>query len=151
MMEQVGKVVDIPQYGKVTIEIELKSACNHCSNDESCGTKAISKAFSKKTQRLNIHSTKKFKQGDLVKIGLPESIIIKSAALVYLFPLLGLFLGAFLAQSWHINVPVSNDTMAILSAFMVGIIFWFIGKQMAKKLEVRAIPIIISNLGTSIT
>lgn len=160
MMEQLGTVVDNSQHGFVTVAVEVKSACGHCSNGESCGTQAIAKAFSKKVQHLTIASNKKFALGENLKLGLPESVVLKSAALVYLLPLLGIFSGALLAQMLLSQFIGANahtgadffvtDIFVALASIFSGIGFWYFGKQKAKKLEIAATPIILSTLGSEI-
>jgi len=66
MMEEIARVVDY-QLGWVTVEVELKSACNHCASSENCGTTTIAKAFSVHTQRFSLPSEKPYHSGDLLK------------------------------------------------------------------------------------
>ena len=95
MMEEIARVVDYQQ-GWVTVEVELKSACNHCASSENCGTSTIAKAFSVHTQRFSLPSERPCHSGDLLKIGLPESVIIKAGCL-----------GVFIAVNWV--VFIGND------------------------------------------
>ncbi len=53
MMEQVAKVVGTDSDGWVKVQVELKSACNHCSSSESCGTSAVAKAFGSRLQEFS--------------------------------------------------------------------------------------------------
>lgn len=146
-MEQIATVVDNSQLGKVTVEVELKSACSHCSNEDSCGTKAISKAFPQKFQRLSLSSNKSYSIGDSVKLGIAESVLLKSAALIYLFPLIGLFIGAFVAQILGANLAFGSDLIMMLSSISSAVLFWLLAKKLAKKLETSAEPVILTKLG----
>lgn len=98
MMEEVARVISCDNQGWLTVEVTLKSACKACNNSESCGTSAVAQAFSPKTQQFSIQSERCCEPGELLKLGLPESVILKAAALVYLLPLFGLFVGAILGQ-----------------------------------------------------
>lgn len=150
MMEQVGKVIASGNDGWVTVEVEMKSACSHCSQSESCGTSAVSKAFSPRVQQFSLPAVETYAKGTLLKLGLPESVILKAAALVYLLPLMGLFvggiIGSMLAQGLDINNDASSATVAVLAALAA----WRLGKARAVSMELAAQPVILANLGAPI-
>ncbi|AZG74270.1 SoxR reducing system RseC family protein [Shewanella livingstonensis] len=149
MMEEIARVVDYQQ-GWATVEVELKSACNHCASSENCGTSTIAKAFSVQTQRFSLPSDKTCHVGDLLKIGLPESVIIKAAALVYLLPLFGLFLCALVGQMLAAGVGLSTNGFAMAFGAVGALVAWFIGKHFAAQLEADATPVIIAYLGQEV-
>ncbi|NKF50948.1 SoxR reducing system RseC family protein [Shewanella sp. WXL01] len=146
MMEELAHVLAY-QNGWAQVEVQIKSACNHCSNQDNCGTSTIAKAFSVKTQQFSIASKQPCQPGDMLKIALPESVVIKSAALVYLLPLFGLLgfglLGQFLAQLAQFN----PDVAAMLFGFAGGFISWLGAKRIAKRVEAHAQPVIVQYLG----
>ncbi|MFQ6371330.1 SoxR reducing system RseC family protein [Shewanella sp. YIC-542] len=147
MMEQVATVVNSDDEGWVTVEVEMKSACNHCSQGESCGTSAVAKAFGSKWQVFSVPATEPYPKGTLLRLGLPESVVLKAAALVYLLPLLGMFIGGtagnLLARFTHSN----SDISSMLLASVMAVAAWSLGKRWAKKLEDAAQPVILANLG----
>lgn len=151
MMEEMAKVLESDGKGWVTVEVQVKNACNHCDNSESCGTSAVSKAFSPKVQRFSIPSDRQYQAGELLKLGLPESVLLKAAALVYLLPLLGLFFGvavaSFITSMFNL---ASGDFVVIPFAIAGALLFWAKGKKMAKRMESDTQPVIISHLGHSI-
>ncbi len=149
MMEEIARVVDYQQ-GWATVEVELKSACNHCASSENCGTSTIAKAFSVKTQRFSLPADKPCQQGDLLKVGLPESVIIKAAALVYLLPLFGLFMFAIFGHILAVGLDMNTNTSAMVFAVIGASIAWIIGKRLAAKLEAQASPVIIAYLGQEV-
>ncbi|GGP40577.1 sigma E factor positive regulatory protein RseC [Shewanella saliphila] len=149
MMEEIARVVDYQQ-GWATVEVELKSACNHCASSENCGTSTIAKAFSVKTQRFSLPADKPCQEGDLLKVGLPESVIIKAAALVYLLPLLGLFVFATFGHILALGLDINTNTSAMVFAVIGASIAWIIGKRLAAKLEAQASPVIIAYLGQEV-
>ncbi|WP_394391982.1 SoxR reducing system RseC family protein [Shewanella woodyi] len=151
MMEEMAKVLESDGKGWVTVEVQVKNACNHCDNSESCGTSAVSKAFSPKVQRFSIPSDRQYQAGELLKLGLPESVLLKAAALVYLLPLLGLFFGVAVASiiTSTLNLA-SGDFVVIPFAIAGALLFWAKGKKMAKRMESDTQPVIISHLGHSI-
>ncbi|MGK0411528.1 MAG: sigma-E factor negative regulatory protein RseC [Shewanella psychromarinicola] len=149
MMEEIARVVDYQQ-GWVTVEVELKSACNHCASSENCGTSTIAKAFSVHTQRFSLPCEKPCRSGDLLKIGLPESVIIKAAALVYLLPLLGMFLSAIIGHMLAAGLGLSTNGFAMAFGASGALVAWFIGKHFATQLEALATPVIITYLGQEV-
>ncbi|WP_172589577.1 SoxR reducing system RseC family protein [Shewanella xiamenensis] len=151
MMEEVARVVACDNQGWLTVEVELKSTCKSCSSSESCGTSAVAQAFSAKTQQFSIQSDRPCEVGELLKLGLPESVILKAAALVYLMPLLGLFLGAILGQFCAGLFEINSDICAIVFASLGAIAAWLIGKRQAKQLEVHSQPVILAYLGAGIS
>lgn len=86
-----------------------------------------------------------------MKLGLPESVILKAAALVYLLPLLGLFVGAVLGQFIGNLIPFNPDLSAMVFAAFGTMLFWWFGKQRAKRLEVAAKPMILAYLGMGVS
>ncbi|QIR15239.1 SoxR reducing system RseC family protein [Shewanella aestuarii] len=149
LLEELARVVEHKD-GWVMVEVELKSACNHCSNSDNCGTSAVAKAFSVKTQRFSIASDNAFQVGDMLKLGLPESVILQAAALVYLLPLIGLFVFAALGHFLGLGLDIDTNISAIMMSFVGGYLAWRLGKHFAFKIEDNAQPIIISNLGQQV-
>ncbi|MCG9962701.1 MAG: SoxR reducing system RseC family protein [Shewanella sp.] len=151
MMEEVARVVACDNQGWLTVEVELKSTCKSCSSSESCGTSAVAQAFSAKTQQFSIQTERTCEVGELLKLGLPESVLLKAAALVYLMPLLGLFCGALSGQFFAGLFQINADLSAIGFATLGAITAWLIGKRKAKQLEVDSQPVILAYLGAGIS
>ena len=150
MMEEVAKVAANSNSGWVVVEVEMKSACNHCESGDTCGTSTVAKAFSSKVQRFSIQTERVFAKGEHLKLGLPESVILKAALLVYMFPLLGLFIGAYSGNLVAGNVEVNQDVFSIAGALIGSVGAWALGKKLAKALEEKAQPIILKSLGRPI-
>ncbi|MDF0533739.1 SoxR reducing system RseC family protein [Shewanella sp. A32] len=147
MMEQVATVIGSDADGWVTVRVEMKSACNHCSQGESCGTSAVAKAFTGRYQEFSLPAVEYYSTGTLLRLGLPESVILKAAALVYLLPLIGLFIGGILGGSIAQLTGTNSDATSMLMALMVAVAAWYFGKRRAKVLEGAAQPVILANLG----
>ncbi|MXR68038.1 Fis family transcriptional regulator [Shewanella sp. JBTF-M18] len=151
MMEETATVIRCPGDGWVTVEVKVKNACNHCDNNDSCGTSAVSKAFSPKVQRFSLPCDTQYEPGELLKLGLPESVILKAAAIVYLMPLAGLFVGAALG---HFLASLSGLSGSDLLAIVLGLSgatgAWWLGRRWAKALEINSQPVILSRLGRPI-
>lgn len=150
MMEQVGRVIKADTDGWVTVEVEMKSACSHCSQSESCGTSAISKAFSARVQQFSLPASQTYVPGTLLKLGLPESVVLKAAALVYLLPLLGLFIGGMVGGMLATALDINTDASSAIFAVLAALAAWRLGKARAVSMERDAQPVILANLGTAL-
>ncbi|WOT04339.1 SoxR reducing system RseC family protein [Shewanella youngdeokensis] len=150
MMEEVAKVVANSNSGWVVVEVEMKSACNHCDSGDACGTSAVAKAFSVKVQRFSIQTEGVFAKGERLKLGLPESVILKAAVLVYLLPLVGFFIGAYAGNLLADSLVVNQDLLSVIGAAVGSVSCWSIAKKIARSLEDKAQPIIIKSLGKPI-
>ncbi len=151
ILEEVATVTAYDPDGWVTVEIELKSACNHCSSSENCGTSTVAKAFSIKRQRFSLKSDKPCEKGDLLKLALPESVIVKAAMLVYIVPLVGLFIGAGVGLWLGDLLGVNSDYSSIIFAALGGVGAWLAGKHQASELEKSSTPVITAYLGQAVS
>ena len=86
-----------------------------------------------------------------MKLGLPESVILKAAALIYLIPLFGLFIGAALGQFLGHLFDVDSNLFARALATLGALLAWSFGKNKAKQLEVDAHPVILAYLGVGVS
>ncbi|MCL1096671.1 SoxR reducing system RseC family protein [Shewanella gelidii] len=146
MMEEIARVVSY-QDGWAQVEVEVKSACNHCNSQESCGTSAVAKAFSRKTQQFSLPCSEPCSAGDLLRIGLPESVILKAAALIYLMPIIGFLLIGSIANMVLPVLGLVHELFVALLAVTSGYLSWRYAKKRAAQLEKDATPIVIANLG----
>jgi sigma-E factor negative regulatory protein RseC len=90
----------IPQTESVaTIEIVRKTACGLCGQTRGCGNSLWGKLFGHKTTNFTAQNGIGAKVGDHVIVGIEESVIIKSALVLYIVPLVGMLLGAWLGKS----------------------------------------------------
>lgn len=150
MMQEVAKVISW-RSGWAVVEVEMKSACNHCDTQDSCGTSAVAKAFSAKKQTFSVPCEKECQPNDLLQLGLPESVILKAAALVYILPLVGLFIGALLAQFFVGLVGLESELFIIGFAVIGAVLAWWLAKRQAKHLEESSAPVVLRNLGQEIS
>lgn len=71
-----------------------ESTCGQCSVQKGCGTSVFSKVLGNKFSELTALNPINAETGDMVILGMRESVLINSALLMYLFPLLMMFSGA---------------------------------------------------------
>ena len=128
MIEEKARVTAISQ-GTITVESIVKSTCSGCQQLESCGSGQIAKAFPQKKTTYTVTSEIPVKIGDRVTIGLSEKILLTAAWQVYMWPLIGLFIGSFLGQ-FLLNINLlSHELWAIPLAILGG----YLGYSLAKR------------------
>jgi len=74
-----------------------ESTCGQCGVQKGCGTSVFSKVLGNKFSELTALNVIHAEAGDMVILGLQESVLINSALLMYMFPLLMMFGGAVAA------------------------------------------------------
>lgn len=87
MLEETGKVVAIEGRYAV-IETQQRSACGHCNVGDSCGTSVLAGLFSKRRNRVRLENHLNLSVGDQAVIGINESVLLSTAMMAYLLPLL---------------------------------------------------------------
>ena len=99
MIEEQGRVVAV-EPGAVWVETLLKSTCSSCSAKAGCG-QGVMDALGIGGRRGHVRALTDLQLdiGDSVAIGVREDILLRGSLLVYLLPLLGLFLGALSMQA----------------------------------------------------
>lgn len=116
MIEEHGRVLNV-EPGAVWVETVRRSACDSCQARNGCGQSVL--------QRLGLGARQGFirvlneqvehdcRVGDEVIIGIPENAVLHGSTLVYLVPLLALFVGALVAQAIGTGEP-----LIILASFL---------------------------------
>ena len=90
------------------VEIKRQSSCNSCDAQASCGTSSLSQLFGKRPSQFNLSLNHcdiqdKLKVGDVIMIGLEDLSYLKASLLIYLLPIVFMFLFALLAdQLMHV-------------------------------------------------
>ncbi len=123
-----------------TLEIERKTACGLCGQTRGCGNSIWGKLFGHQTTAFKAHNRINAKVGDSVIVGINEKALLKSALLLYILPLVTLFIGAILAsQLWH------SDGSAMLGAvtgLVLGLL-WVKGHTMSNRYFSLQQPVIL--------
>ena len=93
MVEEIATVVDVEATG-VWLQTKVVSTCQSCSAQDSCTSGVVAKAMTRRDYRFFLsQTTPDLLVGQQVRIGISEDVLVKSALLVYLLPLL-MFIGA---------------------------------------------------------
>lgn len=106
MIEERGRVLSV-EPGAVWVATIQQSACNSCQARAGCGQSLLNRLGAGRRQgSVRALDTGRHKVGDEVVIGIPESAVLRGSTLVYVLPLLGLFLFSLLAQAIGLREPV---------------------------------------------
>lgn len=99
MIEETGRVVALEE-GAVWVETLRKSTCSSCSANAGCGQGLMDKlGVGQQRGFVRVLSDLQLALDDVVVIGIREDLLLRSALLVYLLPVLGLLSAALLASS----------------------------------------------------
>lgn len=100
MIEEQGRVVAVEE-GAVWVETVKQAGCASCSARNGCGHKVLDGARAGARARVRALCDEPGLQVDeQVVVGIPEGLLMRGAVLVYLVPLLLLFLGALVGRAW---------------------------------------------------
>lgn len=102
------------------IETQRKSACGQCSANKGCGTSVLSKVLGNKLSKMKAINNIDAKVGDEVVVGLNESSLLKGAFIIYMLPLLFLFVFSFLGQLISLNLNIENNEIVVISFAVLG-------------------------------
>ena len=113
MAHATGKVVGIEKNGWARVITERTSACSSCQTKQhchSCLTQAKIEA-----RALNVAGAR---TGDLVSVSIKTETLLKSAAVLYLLPVLGLLAGALTGPVIGKLLTLGETVSAILFGFV---------------------------------
>lgn len=118
----------------VAISCEQQTSCRHCSSQQTCGTGIISKAVGNKTHQWQLKTNVEVSVGQTVEVGLPEKQLIQFASIVYIVPLVLLFIGALVGQWLATPIGGGEGTVIITSILFMFMGVW-LARTLAKKLQ----------------
>lgn len=105
MIEEPGRVVALAS-GAVWVETERSSTCSGCSVRSGCGQGLAERLGVRERRGLILAlSDLRLNVGDTVVVGISESVLLRGAVLVYLFPLIMLFISAIIASELSAAEP----------------------------------------------
>lgn len=127
--------------GMAQVSCDVKTSCNSCSSRSGCGTRVLNKLGPQTSHTISVPSAEPLVAGQKVELGITESSLLGSAMLVYMSPLLGLFVVAALFQ-----VLFGSDIAALCGAVLGGVGGFLIAKGLSPRLAAKETwqPIIIS-------
>ncbi len=119
MVEESGHVVAV-EGNYAWVSVERRTACESCSVKKGCGTSVLSKVVGKKIATIKVDNVLNANVGDPVRIGIDDQAMIGGSALIYVLPLLIMFVFSIL-----INILFRQESYTILAA-LAGLGFGFL-------------------------
>lgn len=80
------------QNGIALVSCDVKASCNSCASRAGCGSRVLNKLGPQTSHTISVPSEQPLMAGQKVELGIAEGSLLSSAMLVYLSPLLGLFI-----------------------------------------------------------
>ncbi len=71
---------------------DAKASCNSCASRAGCGSRVLNKLGPQTSHTISVPSEQPLMAGQKVELGIAEGSLLSSAMLVYLSPLVGLFI-----------------------------------------------------------
>jgi len=96
MLEESAIVVKIDN-GQTWVVGTQSNACAGCAQKTSCSSTDLANVLKKKP--IPVDSELSLKTGDTVMVAIDESVLLRAAFSLYITPLIGLFIGAGIADS----------------------------------------------------
>ncbi|MCY1292454.1 SoxR reducing system protein RseC [compost metagenome] len=128
MIEEPGRVIAV-ESGAVWVETLRQSTCSGCAVKAGCGQGLHSLlGTSARRGRVRARCDLQLTVGDSVVLGVPEDLLLRSAALFYLFPLFGLFAAALLTERAGLSEPLV--AFAGIAGFLAS---WLIVRRHARR------------------
>lgn len=113
MIRELAEVIAV-ESDFLLVSTELKTGCNGCAQQNTCGAGVISKAFSDRRAEFRVYKPKgQFSPGQQIELLLPEQALTRYSLAVYLLPILVLLLIAIVTG----QLLLWSEGWVILSAF----------------------------------
>ncbi|AZZ44478.1 SoxR reducing system RseC family protein [Stutzerimonas zhaodongensis] len=131
MIEETGRVVALAP-GAVWVETERSSTCSGCSVRSGCGQGLVDRLGIRERRGLILALCDlRLSVGDTVVVGIRESVLLHGAVLVYLFPLIMLFIFAVVAS--QLSAPEPYVMLAGLGGFLVA---WLLVRKRSQQTSI---------------
>lgn len=146
MIEELGRVLSVEQ-GAVWVETIRRSACNSCQARAGCGQSLLQRLGGGARQGfIRVLDDRSCQVGDEIIIGVPENAVVRGSSLIYMVPLLALFVSALLAQAAGLGEPLI--ILAGISGLALGFVAirWHTGRLSS---DPGFTPRVISRVGSS--
>ena len=118
--------------------------CGHCESKDGCGSSKLSQLFCSEPRRFRVRNDSNAQVGNFVQVVVPEGVLLQSALLMYILPLILLLLGAVLGAHLS-NDATSSDAYSAVGGF-AGLVLGFVvakGLAIRQRLVSSAQPIIM--------
>jgi len=127
IIEETARVVALDG-DQAWVTTQRRSACESCAANKGCGTGIMARGFSgRRTLQLKVRNNVAAVVGDDVVLGIDDRVLVRSALLMYLLPLLALMAGAWLGEIINDGLfYIDNEYLSIMAGLlaMVAVLGW---------------------------
>lgn len=120
------------QDGVALVNCDVKASCNSCASRAGCGSRVLNKLGPQTSHTIAVPSEQPLVAGQKVELGIAEGSLLTSAMLVYLSPLIGLFVMGGIFQTLF-----GTDVAAMCGAALGGVGGFWLAKGLSAKLAAR--------------
>lgn len=124
MLEETGKVIAV-EGGYVVIETQQRSACGQCNVGDSCGTSILAGLFKNRRHKVRLINRIGLSKGDLAVIGINESVLLSTAIMAYMLPLILMIIPAVITSLYGFGDGAS---------FIFSLLGLFAGMQISNRI-----------------
>jgi sigma-E factor negative regulatory protein RseC len=129
MLEMRAIVVQV-QGEEASVQPLGTGGCGHCDSEGGCGSGTLTKLFcSNKPRHFKVRNQARAKVGDEVQVSLPDGVLLRGAARMYLLPLVLLLAGGIAGVSLASEAAL-RDAYAVAGA-VIGLLLGFILARLA--------------------
>lgn len=126
------------------VESTQGGGCGSCDSENGCGSGKLSQLFCSEPRRFRVRNDANAQVGTLVQVTLPEGVLLHSALLMYILPLLLLMAGAIAGAQWAQDAT-SADWYAAIGG-LTGLVCGFVLSKvlsLRRRLSSVAQPVIL--------
>jgi sigma-E factor negative regulatory protein RseC len=124
MIEQQGRVVAVKE-GMAEIRLGGVTGCARCDAGQGCGAGVFGRLLKRRPVTISLDNTVNAAHGQPVMVGIPESLFLRFAARLYLYPLLagigGAAAGYYFSTLGNVG-PVGADLITLAGGLTSGIV-----------------------------
>lgn len=99
------------------VESTQGGGCGNCDSENGCGSGKLSQLFCSEPRRFRVRNDGNAQVGALVQVTLPDGVLLRSALVVYMLPLVLLLGGAMIGAQW-VNDAADSDAYAALGGLI---------------------------------
>lgn len=116
MIKQKATVISVEK-DTVWVEAQRQSTCNQCQVKQGCGTGLLDRHVGKRFSRIAVKQNCQAKPGEEVELAIAESALLQGTFLMYLLPLMLMFLAAICARFLELGevVEIFGAAMGLIS------------------------------------
>lgn len=118
MIEETGTVVAVED-DAVWVETVRVTACQSCSANKGCGHAVLDRKHAGSRARVRAINDLPLKVDQTVILGLPDGALLKGSVMVYLVPLILLFVGALLGERFGSDGAAIGGVAGLFFGFLL--------------------------------